>query len=250
MHAINTNNYDLEIDMREEQIRDWPDLANLADRHKREKWLYRGVTRRDHSLIPKIGRGGARAMNFEYDENHERRLLEEFKRKARPMVQLRLESELEWMAVAQHHGLNTRLLDWTENLLVAAMFATESGITIKRNFQTGEQFDIPPAIYGIQGLPEAKRDDDPFALQEVKVYRPDHISLRIAPQQAAFTVHPKPQEAFDNGELVRWTLEIKGTLDMKLALDAVGISRASLFPGIDGLADALNWQYKWGTLRD
>ncbi len=130
------------------------------------------------------------------------------------------------------------------------MFATESGVTVKFNWNTGDKIDIPPAIYGIQGLPEAKHDDDPFALEEVKVYRPAHISARIAPQQAAFTIHPKPQEAFNSDELVQWTLEIKGTLDMKLALDAVGISRASLFPGIDGLASALNWQYKWGTLRD
>ena len=236
--------------MREDVITGWSDLTNLADRHKREHWLYRGVTRHDHNLTPKIGRGGARAMDFEYAENHERRLLEEFKRKARPMVQLRLESELEWMAVAQHHGLNTRLLDWTESLLVAAMFATESGITIIVNQKTGDRTDISPAIYGIQGLPEAKRDNDPFALEEVNFYRPAHISPRIAPQQAAFTIHPKPLEAFDSGELVRWILEIKGTIDMKLALDAVGISRASLFPGIDGLADALNWQYKWGTLGD
>ncbi len=57
--------------MREEQISGWPDLANLADRHKREHWLYRGVTRHDHSLIPKVGRGGARAMDFHYDEESE-----------------------------------------------------------------------------------------------------------------------------------------------------------------------------------
>ncbi len=236
--------------MREEQIRDWSELANLADRHKREHWLYRGVTRHDHSLTPKIGRGGARGMDFNYNEDHERLLLEKFKRQAQPMVQLRPESELEWMAVAQHHGLNTRLLDWTESLLVAAMFATESGVTYIINRETGDRTPLPPAIYGVQGLPEAKRDDDPFALEELKVYRPVHISPRIAPQQAAFTVHPKPQEDFDSDELIQWSWEIDGTVEMQLALDAVGISRASLFPGIDGLVDALNWQYMWGTLRD
>ncbi len=140
--------------MREEQIRDWPDLANLADRHKRENWLYRGVTRRDHDLTPKIGRGGARGMNFEYNEDHELLLLEEFKRQARPLVQLRPGPELEWMAVAQHHGLNTRLFDWTESLLVAAMFATESGLTKQIiKWEPREEIALPPVIYGVQGLP-------------------------------------------------------------------------------------------------
>jgi FRG domain len=126
------------------------------------------------------------------------------------------ETDLEWMALAQHHRLNTRLLDWTESLLVAAMFATESGVTFLRDIQTGEQKRSPPAIYGIRNLPEAKKDEEPFGVKEVKVFRPAHISPRIAPQQAVFTVHPRPEEKFDSDDLVRWTLDIHGTIEMSL----------------------------------
>jgi hypothetical protein len=234
--------------MKDEQLSGWGDLAELADNQKRERWYFRGVTQRDHALIPVVGRASARAPRFEYDEIQEKRLLNEFKRQARPLVTPQPDTDLEWLALAQHHGLKTRLLDWTESLFVAAMFATERGITVRR-YNTGEEIDIPPAIYGIRNLPEAENGQDPFGLEEVKVYRPAHISPRIAPQQAVFTVHPKPKVQFDSDDLVRWTLEIKGTLDMKLALDAVGISRASLFPGIDGLAEALNWRHKWDVLR-
>ncbi len=235
--------------MQEKTLSGWEDLARLADQHSREKWLYRGVTRCDHELMPKIARGGARAMDIPYDVDHERFLLEEFKRQARPLVTSRPDTDLEWLALAQHHGLYTRLLDWSESILVAAMFATESGVTTLMDFRTGEKQDVPPAIYGIQDLPEIASDVDPFSIEAVYFYRPAHISPRIAPQHAAFTVHPAPLNKIDGDNIVRWTLDIKGTLDLKQTLDAVGISRATLFPGIDGLAGALNWRYKWNTLR-
>ena len=166
----------------------WPDLARLVHEHARENWIYRGVTQCDHELVPKIGRKDARkdeqGRDLPFDDLQERLLLEEFKRQARPMVQSKPNGELEWMAVAQHHGLKTRLLDWTESLLVAAMFATESGVTYEINLETRERIVLPPAIYGIRGLAEAKSDDNPFDFNEVKVYRPAHISPRIAPQLA------------------------------------------------------------------
>lgn len=98
-------------------------------------------------------------------------------------------------------------------------------------------------------MPEADPRDHPFGLSEVKAYRPAHISPRIAPQQAVFTVHPQPDIEFEHPRLYCWPLEINGTLKLKLALDAVGINRASLFPGIDGLAEGLNWRHKWSMLR-
>ena len=239
--------------MKEEPLGGWPDLGRLVEEHKRENWIYRGVTQHDHRLIPTIGRKGARqdegGGDLPHDASQERLLLDEFMRQARPMIESQPETELEWMAIAQHHGLRTRLLDWTESLLVAAMFATESGVTYAINRETGETFVLPPAIYGIRGLPEAQPHDNPFDLDDVKIYRPAHISPRIAPQQSVFTVHPNPHEAFDHDHLVQWSMEIGGTIEVKLALDAVGISRASLFPGIDGLAGALNWRHKWGRLR-
>lgn len=47
--------------MRDEKLTGWADLAALVDEHKHQKnWIYRGVTRCDHDLIPKVGRKDAR----------------------------------------------------------------------------------------------------------------------------------------------------------------------------------------------
>lgn len=191
-------------------------------------------------LLPKAGRVGSyrgAARKKPYSVADERTALEAFKRQAPPYVSHTPASDLEWLAIAQHHGMSTRLLDWTESVLVAAYFAVADA---------GVKGDA--VIYAVRDLPTASRSQEkrPFASRRVTVYRPPHISPRIPAQRSVFTLHPEPTVAFAPTSLVEWHISQTACGGIKAVLDSCAINEASLFPDIDGLSRYLGWRYKWG----
>ena len=83
----------------------------------RSDFVYRGLGVGEWGLTTGLMRLGG---NFRELETH---LLRNF-RKYAMKTQMRDDSEWTWLAIAQHHGLPTRMLDWTYSPYVALHFAT------------------------------------------------------------------------------------------------------------------------------
>lgn len=89
--------------------------------------LFRGQSNSAWELLPSIARlnpSNFPSKNYGW-KGIENELLDEFEKYASRLMINCPRNKLEWMIHAQHHGLPTRLLDWTSNPLKALYFAVE-----------------------------------------------------------------------------------------------------------------------------
>ena len=231
------------------RVSEWSELADLVEHFSYfsgHDWLFRGVTDAEHTLVPKIGRPKARASKLNdrthrrvrvpYRPNDERAVFSMFHQQASAHLPARPQTLLEWMAIAQHFGLPTRLLDWTDMFLVAAWFAVE---------KAGDK-KVDSAIWVTKGVHSVEVDStvDPLDVREPNVYRPAHISPRIAAQGSVLMICPDPKHVVDLSFVRKITIARKVEFRLKKRLNACGINKRQLYPDLAGLTEHLTWLYK------
>ena len=216
------------------QAATWEAFSRWVGAHDGINWIFRGVTDLQHELRPKIGRPSTREKGKGYLPQHEKWLLDEFRRMATAFITTSSEpkTEWDWLTLAQHHRLPTRLLDWSFSPLVAAFFAVE---------HEGANGDA--LIYAHKPLGVVvPHTIGPFQYPEVSRFDPAHISPRVSAQSATFTIHPNPTSIFKPVKGLR-NLIIKKNFcgPLKGRLNNLGINRSTLFPELDGVSAYLTW---------
>jgi hypothetical protein len=211
--------------------------------------LFRGQST-DEPLIPRLGRMRPRGELVTI----EKLIIEEFKRTSLPLTEFRPENDWDVLALAQHHGLPTRLLDWTYSAYAALWFAVRKSPKkddASRKLRPGVVWVFTPSVddYRLD-----THTVSPFDNRITKVFRPKVISRRIVAQAGAFTAHKIIDDtkfiALDRNKnykkkLVKFIVSPKHFAALRKDLHMFNVNAASQFPDIDGLCTHLEWRYMW-----
>lgn len=208
--------------------------------------LFRGHTNSTWKLEPKIARLALRAR-FSLPAA-EGEILQDFKRQALPHLPRAIQDDWDWLALAQHHGLPTRLLDWTTNALVALWFAVEKPPEGKANGAVWMFFGNPT------DYADKEKAADPLHTQKTLIFRPHHLTPRIIAQSGWFTVHPfRPKDsphfvplesvALQKGLLQKIEIPSQYFPGLREDLSRCGVNAGVLFGDLNGISKQLNWEF-------
>jgi len=257
-----------------ERARSWTELIEelyegaWSDDLKRFRspYAFRGLACVSHDLSTSLVRLTREKVDAALLEQS---LLRNFRKYAHARASNGVDSIWHWLALAQHHGLPTRLVDWTYSPFVALHFATaqpetygHDGLVWCVNFIKAHQL-LPKQL---RKLLEQEHSDaltvemlsrfeslhafDSLARDTfVAFIEPPSLDDRILNQFAIFSIVSNPGVGLDDWlrqhpDLVRRVVipaELKWEVRDKL--DQANINERTLFPGLDGLSRWLERYY-------
>ena len=246
------------------RLNTWEEFLALVTRPPYSNWAFRGEKDERFPLYSSLSRY---LQNFRVAPkawaDQEARVLRIFKRKAHQFLDKPpdLDDEFQWMALMQHHGAPTRLLDFTWSPYVAAFFALE------RTLGDGVVWALNPARIDSSRNPRPARMD-PRAKGNIHRYyfpgthrfiwmgEPHTMNRRLIAQSGTFAVPgvlDVPIEGIlDDRDQSNILAKIVLTNDVRehgmRELYRMNITYATLFPDMDGLAKSMGYEleFHWG----
>lgn len=213
------------------------------------KSIFRGQADHTWKLIPSFYR-----LNLDVHDNSEKdiipnysiieqTMLDIFQQKGAHLLKsYDIKNKLDLMIIAQHHGLPTRLLDWTENPLYALFFAVED-INVKKDACIYEYLPTRFNDNNIIALDENFKSDSEYFF-----VKPQHLNERVKAQNGFFTLHPLYKKldvkCFNSilnetkcGNMIEKMIIPKNSkVKIKSELEKLNINRFTIYPDLDGLA--------------
>lgn len=245
--------------------KDYKDFVNDLS----ENWAYRGQANSHWVLNNAI----ERTDFIHFHKNIEAEFVAEFQRGARNYLTKDETPEhlIEWLALMQHHGAPTRLLDFSKSPFIAAYFAFEICIprhdhkiavwAINVKFLKAKAIEILSEEYKEdfrenQNLINEKLFEKIFYKYEKNMVfpvEPFRMNRRYSLQQSIFVSTGKSSEPFMKqleflGEFISQAvikIEVPAIFQKEVLRDlqTMNLNRASLFPDLDGYAASLRLRY-------
>jgi len=223
-------------------------LSALVESHfkdnKSTTVIYRGHGAVSFKLVPKVGRLQPNANSGRKTVNEEL-MLELFRRQSVDRIPVPAANDWELLAIAQHHGMATRLLDWTRSPLVALYFA----VCIECESRHGdghpkrEDAEIIAWRCPKEDLTKQLPGSGPLKIERPIRYIPRIVTPRLRAQSGLFTAHQVPTDELhpDPGTVTRMRIPHDERQPLKVSLFRHGIHENVLFPDLDGLARHIQW---------
>ena len=239
----------------------WGRGGQIERRGEEQPLWFRGHADASWKLTPKLYRA-------EFVGSDENEIRHEFKSRALQLIQGRIpEDKWEWYFLMQHYGVPTRLLDWTENALIAVYFAvsehrgeTDAGVwaldpewlnrKLRRGVSGAMVHDWSEAQSYLPELEEA------FGGRRIRAalpaaIEPPHVDRRLAAQSSRFVIYGTTRDLMrTKGASERdrriGMIQIPKNMVTSIQEDLVhlGITPASVFPDLFGLSQEICCKWK------